>query len=631
VTLIRAPIPPTMQCKTLMALGLIAAGLAAALLAQEHALQLSPGEVRIGSHQYQPKLVTLHSETRLVEVEVVVRDSRGKPIGGLSRDDFEILDSGKKREITAFSVESTVGADAIPLGQTKMDASSPVPPKPSSSVPPERVSVGRSIALFFDDVNTPSSDLAAAKIAATRFIKEALSPGDRVAIFDTSSGKVVQFTSDTNSLIGAIRELQSRPRVSAGGIGSCPRITPYQAYRISNGDPGALQSAVLEGCKCPGHDATDCLGVEGMSEAQFPSSMSGGGQVSGGQMQSSGYAPGIGQIVADVKMQASATWYQAKLVSDSTFAAIRACLQLVATMPGKRVLLVASSGFVSGEWDLLQDTIVHEALEAGVVINALDAKGLYAEAPTRPLNEASEATDLHPMSMIYEARSLGERLDSQDAAMARFAESTGGLFFRNNNDLNLGFYRLGVVPEVSYLLGFPPANDGNYHKLRVKLQNKESDFVQARPGYFAPNNAIAAAHPGQVDALEQAVTSDEDSNAVPAAIGMQVAKTPANGGRLSLNIHVDPKGLPFQVQKGLHVERLIFVAALYNLQGGFITGKEAEMDLALKPGSYERFANTGITGTLSLEAPPGSYRLRAVIQECVQGKITAETRKIQID
>lgn len=232
--------------------------------------------------------------------------------------------------------------------------------------------------------------------------------------------------------------------------------------------------------------------------------------------------------------------------------------------------------------------------------------------------------------MFYEASSLGERLESQDAAVARFTESTGGLFFHNNNDLNLGFYRLGVIPEVVYLVGFPPADDGSYHKLKVELKDKGSVFVQARPGYFAPNGA-AAAQSDQTGALDRAMTDTEQSHAVPAAVTLQLAKTAANGRRLSLNIHVDTRSLPFQHKKDLHFENLTFVPALYDLQGTFITGKEAEMDLALSPGSYKQLSNSGINAALWLEAPRGSYSLRSVIQESVEGKITAETRKIQID
>jgi VWFA-related protein len=609
-----------MPRKPFVALGLIALVMAAALFAQDYSLQLSPGEVRISSHPYQPQLAALRSEARLVEVEIVVRDSRGKPVKGLTQDDFEVLDSGKRREAVAFSVENTASEETAPGKQPEAHAAPPASVPSSVPVAAQSVSAGRSIALFFDDVNTPPGDLGRAKIAASRFIKEELSAGDRVAIFDTSAGELLRFTSDTNLLISAVQELQSHPHLSAGGIGSCPRITVYAAYQISSGDPTALQSAILEDCQCPGHDATQCLAFEDVPA--YVASSAG--------LAAGGYDPATTAIVTEVKAQASATWLQAQLVSESTFGAIRACLKTVATMPGKRMLLIASSGFVSGDVGQQEDAIVQDALRAGAVINALDAKGLYAEAPARPLNEPAEATALHPLSMIYEARSLGERLESQDAAMARFAESTGGLFFHNNNDLNLGFYQLGVIPEVAYELAFQPAEDGKYHTLKVELKNKGSGFVQVRPGYFAPNGA-AAARLDQTHALDQAVTGDEEAKAVPAEVRLQLAKTAANGRRLSLYIHIDARGLPFQRQKDIHLEKLNFVAALYDLQRTFITGREAEMELALKPESYERLKETGITGVISLEAAPGFYTLKSVVQEGVQGKLTAETRKVHID
>ena len=73
-----------------------------------------------------------------------------------------------------------------------------------------------------------------------------------------------------------------------------------------------------------------------------------------------------------------------------------------------------------------------------------------------------------------------------------------------------------------------------------------------------------------------------------------------------------------------------FVAVLYAPEGGFVTGKEAVMDLSLKPESYERFLMTGITGTMSLEAPPGAYRLRIVVQEAVGGKMSATSKDVRI-
>lgn len=54
----------------------------------------------------------IHVSTRLVEVDVVVRNSHG-PVAGLTKQDFTILDKGKPQEIAVFSVKPAgVGAAA---------------------------------------------------------------------------------------------------------------------------------------------------------------------------------------------------------------------------------------------------------------------------------------------------------------------------------------------------------------------------------------------------------------------------------------------------------------------------------------------------------------------------------------
>jgi Ca-activated chloride channel homolog len=50
---------------------------------------------------------TIKVETRLVNVALNVVDDKGAPIGGLGREDFEILEDGKKQKITFFERETT--------------------------------------------------------------------------------------------------------------------------------------------------------------------------------------------------------------------------------------------------------------------------------------------------------------------------------------------------------------------------------------------------------------------------------------------------------------------------------------------------------------------------------------------
>jgi hypothetical protein len=64
----------------------------------------------------------------------------------------------------------------------------------------------------------------------------------------------------------------------------------------------------------------------------------------------------------------------------------------------------------------------------------------------------------------------------------------------------------------------------------------------------------------------------------------------------------------------------IYAGNLFDEHGSFVTGKEGEMDLALKQQSFTRLEATGISGSLELEALPGSYVLRAAAQEAVNGR-----------
>lgn len=581
---------------------------------------LSPGEVRLSSRPYAPT-TAIRSESRLVELEVVVRDSQGRAVMNLAKGEFRVFDSGKSRDLTTFSVElfsPKTGPEPAALRKTPSETNQP-PSAAQLASPTQSAAAGRWIVLLFDDLNTFPGELAHAKVASKRFIREAAADGDHIAVFDTSAGRIVDFTADTAAILAAVAAVESNPRIAPGGLASCPRMTAYEAHQIVNNDPNAMKAKVSEACHCSGGPSCDVESIPA-SELLDPTSRQLGAPNGGGELRS---------IVDSVLAQAHQTWDQAQLVSQATLEAIRASLDPLTRMHGRRMLLLASSGFLSGMLEQEQDAIVNDAVHAGVVINALDAKGLYAEAPGGPISESQELTEIPLSSTVLQVESLGDRLDSVDSAMARFAESTGGIFFRNNNDLDLGFYRLGVLPECTYLLGFPPAEDGKYHKLKVELKNKGRRFLEARPGYFAPRGA-SSHQPSATERIDAEVLGSDAKADFPAVESDTVKHSGSGARQLTIQTRVDLQKVPFQQQNGRHVEKLTFVAALFDPQGAFVTGKIADMELALKPESFERFSKTGISGVMSLEAAPGTYRLRVVVQEAMRGTLNASDKKIQI-
>ena len=579
---------------------------------------LSPGEVRLSSRPYEPRPV-LRSVSQLVQLEVVVRDGHGRAVAGLTKENFAIFDAGSKRDLTTFSVDAPNPAVSIaPVPAKPSPDSSAQPIAPPQKMPSQNLPSGRWIGLLFDDINTTPGDLAHAKIAASRFIREAVQSGDRIAVFTTSSGMTSGFTNDSAAILAAMTNLQSHPHISPGGLARCPRMTAYEAYQIIKGDPSAMKAKVLEACTCGGSSGCDAL--EAIPDNSFtnltPVNPNAGFSV-----------PTF--VIDPILAQAEQTWDQARVSSQGTFDAIKRSLDQLARMPGKRILLLASSGFLSNTLDQEQDSIINEALRAGVVINSLDAKGLYAEAPGTPINETSDSGQLPVSTMLFEMRTVGDRLEELDSTMARFAESTGGLLFRNNNDLDLGFHELGLLPAYTYLLGFTPAEDGKYHKIKVELKNASHDFVQVRPGYFAPGRT-SNDQSGPVDKLDALMNGRDEEMGVPAMISEKLGTAKSGSPEVTIESHIDIQKLPFEQQKDRYVQKLTFVAALYNTQGIFVTGKQADMDLALKPESFDRLSKSGINGVMQLEAPSGTYRLRVVVQEALHGTLSATTKNLQI-
>jgi VWFA-related protein len=564
--------------------------------------QAASDEVRVSSRPYVPAQASIKVQTSLVEVDVVVRDAHGKPVADLKQSDFRIFDDGKPREITAFAVETHAAPAASTAPTDRPSTETPIAtPAPGKAAGPPRF-----IALFFDDIHTNSGDLQHAKLAAKRFLRETLGPNDRVAIFTSSSTISLDFTNDMRKLLDAVERLQAHSRISESGLAPCPRITPYQAYLIvTNSDAAALRAALAEKAAC------------GSNLAQLPPNF---------------VVKETDEEMVSVRAQAEETWGQASIISENTLGAIQGVVSYLSKMPGNRMLLLASSGFLSGTMELEQDTIIREALHADVVIDALDAKGLYAEGPGRPINETQQMAVLPIQTFVFEESSRGSRLQAADDAMANFAQSTGGLFFHNNNDLDFGFRELGMVPQVTYLLGFDPAgvaSDGKYHKLKVKLDAANHPFVQARPGYFAPATEEATRSTPENEFDKEVFAADKLAN-VPVSVITQAGKNDQGKAILWVDVHVDVRRLSFESHDKRSIQNLRFVMALLDSKGNLVAGKEGEMRLALKQPTLDHFEQTGVGAKVFLEAPPGSYELRTVTQESSDGKISCSTTPVKI-
>ena len=581
---------------------------ACALLA---AAQQPPDEVRVSAHVYTPPPLHLTAQTQLVQLDVVVRDSRGRPVSGLAQSDFEILDEGKPRPIAAFSVETRLrpSSSAAPASESRSIAVLPTRPPAAAQ---------RFVLLFFDDLHANTGELRRTQNAAAYFVKHNLGADSRAAVFAASEGLTLDFTNDADGLAAAIEKLHSHVRVSEAGIMPCPRISPYQAYVIFNNiDPSAMVAAVSEAAACTSADTS--------IPNPYAKSPARAGTLSK-------LPKATDQLSIVVQQQVSQTWEMVRAASLQSYDALADAITRLASAPGTRILLLASEGFLSGmEEAPRQQDLIDSAVRSGIVINGLDAKGLWSEPPGRPFNEIPESITVPIQTFQFEAASIGARNSALNSTIAELASATGGLFFHNNNDLAGGFDQLGAVPETTYLIAFHPDPQdaaGKYHKLKVRLTAAKQDYVQTRPGYFAPGTAPSEADSARRKFDQEATASDPLSE-FPVQLAGRIGKTDEGEPLLSLIIHTDLAKLQFTQRDGRNLQKLRFIGALVNGQGEMVVAKEGAMDLALTEETIARLTASGINATLALYAPPGKYRVRVVVQDAF-GRIAALNQTVEL-
>jgi VWFA-related protein len=552
---------------------------------------IDPDELHVSSDTYLPPAQSAFgSSVRLVEVLAVVRDSQGRPVAGLTRADFEVHDEGKKRELTAFSVQDAPAkTTAVAVPATAAAGQPAAAPAPATR--PKRT-----IAMLFDDLNSKPLDFQQMRDGALRFVKSGLAPGDRVGVFTTSQAFYLPFTSDAAELAAAIAKLNYRERIGNNTM-QCPYFSPYIAYVIENNlDPQALAAKVDELSHCTG--AVVSAG-RGKAAAAAPATY---------------ISPQSPQALPVIQM-ARIFMEEQDVTTQDTLDAMEDLVKVLAAQPGQRMLLLGSGGFFAGTLELRQEALIEHAVHAGVVINALDAKGLYtADLPPNGGNGSA-------LSAVYAVKLGARDKDASNDAMENLAAGTGGKFFRNSNDLAAGYGELTEVPEVSYLLGFsPPAPDGKFHNLKVQVPGGKGYSIQARKGYTSEKESA----PREERKIDREVFTTTLVNDAPVSLDLTLEPNVAGGNILRAVYHVGVKALPFVDQSGVKADKLSFLLVVLDKDGNFISGEQGAMEFALKQATFERLRDTRLDASLRLEMPSraGTYRLRVLIEEANGGKMT---------
>jgi VWFA-related protein len=533
------------------------------------------------------------ANVKLVVVRAVVRDSNGHAVGNLGREDFQIFDKGKPQTITQFEVEQPGNPTAKTMQASGENAGEQPADEPSPNTKNVPAAPERFVAYMFDDIHLAFGDLAHVREAAERQFST-LRLTDRAAIFTTSGQTTQDFTDDRGKLHETLLRLQPRPINSNSFAHQCPEISFYQADLIINkGDVDAQQLAIGEAQQC-GYGDSGAL-VAGLSR----------GVLNAGELES---RVSLG-LLKDV-------------------------VQTVSRMPGQRSLVLISPGFLTPELEYEYYDIVDRAVRAQVVINALDARGLFVILPYGDADHQAAARTMEGPTPPPASKTLMETAAANANAqlLAALADGTGGVFFHNNNDFDEGFRRVAEAPQYSYLLAFAPQNlklDGSFHILKVTLKDPQKVSVQARRGYYAPKNVTGPNQQAKQE-IEDEMFSQEELHNLPVNLHTQFFKASDEDAKLVVLAHVDVRRLHFRKVEGRNDNVLTCVSALFNRNGNFVEGVQKTVTMHWKDDTLEHKLASGITLKTSFDVKPGSYLVRLVVRDSEGQLMTAENGTVEI-
>jgi VWFA-related protein len=149
----------------------------------------------------------LRVTTEIVLVNVVVRDKKGNPVTGLKKEDFTVLEDGKKQDISSFDYENvdqmmTAGTAGATVSGTAAAGPALTPEKVQSLDARDR----RLMLFFFDFSAMEPEEIDRAVDAAKKFVQTKIQPADLVAVVSLASNLSLDldFTDDRAKIMAKL-------------------------------------------------------------------------------------------------------------------------------------------------------------------------------------------------------------------------------------------------------------------------------------------------------------------------------------------------------------------------------------------------------------------------------------------
>ena len=503
----------------------------------------------------------------LVRLDVRVTDADGRPVTDLRPDELTLEEDGAPHPILLFQhVEAPQGTYAEAAQRT-------IAAEVSTNQGSPR---GHVYVLVFDETHITPGREARARLAAERFLRTSVRPGDRVALYALPGpGPQIEFTADVRRVIRELTAVRGTAEQTGGALDALAPMRTYEAYEIVRGNQQILD-------RLTNTVSENLLGdTRSSSRLRLPAA----------QLLDDP-AENRRVLLEDARSMVA----RADGESRRTLVSLADIVRTLRNVDGRKAVILFSEGFQVDHVTHELEDVAAAAAQSYCVIYAMDLNSRAVEAIDRTARGAEQAT---------------ETLDRLQSLGALTAATSGTLVNDASNQLDRALASIAETTEDYYLVGFAPAGGGNgdrsrYRPIRVHV-TRPGARASARTGYSLNAGATPADRRRTIDAALRAPFAQQ---------GLRVEYTTyvlrgSDRGhqRVVVSLAAD---LPIG-STGAEAADVVYLVR--DVETGSVAASGSErILLPAAPG-----AGGGTTGgglcRVQFELPAGTYVMRAVVRE----------------
>lgn len=528
--------------------------------------------------EQQGKNLTFSSRAEYVLVPVIVHDKQQHHVGGLTKEDFTILENGKSRPIT--SIEEVRAASSMPA-EVKESSNT------TAAVSSAGVSTRKPIAIIaLDLINTPQKLQVVARRAIIDLLLKTAEQGaliELLTIHGQDISVIHDFSDHPQELLAALREVHSS-QITSGQVAKDTATAPLMKDALAH-SLIRIKGQLIAFANEKDHDYT-----------------------------------------AEQQGNAAAL----------TLVALQRIAASVAEVPGRKSLVwltgdvpfqMETSKRMPNDVSMLPFEHAMQALnQANVAVYPVDVRGLEVlgldGSEHLPVDGRSGPALQAAMTAISNAHS------ATLSSMIGVAEMTGGRAFFNRNDLNNEVSNAIQEGNDYYLLSYPLNKSDRRSGWRsLTVHTKEGYTAFARKGFYVTENTENPALTKDYD-IANAVASPLPFTSLPVRatfLGKQIDGDRANSKIIIFQMGVAPGTISLTRNKeakdskeGMLDVDLWVVAT--DSHGNTTKTISQPIHSALDAENAEKLQKEGLQYKSSFDLPAGEYTVHFVVRDNATGR-----------